>query len=74
MKQLARQETHYGKTVWVNPTTESLRKEECLCLNCKRMKPGHPDHCHIAQGFYQICAKENVALAVTRCPVFVPKS
>ena len=72
MRQPAKQETHYGKEVWVNPTTESLRKEECLCLNCAKLKPG-PENCRIAQSFYEICVKENIALAVTRCPIFAPK-
>lgn len=74
MKEQPRQETHYGKDVWVNPTTESLRRSECLCLNCDNLKPGQPDNCHIAQAFYQICVQDNVALAVTRCPLWKPKS
>lgn len=64
----------YGKKVWANPTTESLRRSECLCLNCANLKPGQPDNCHIAQSLYEICVKENIALAVTRCPLWKPKS
>lgn len=63
-------EEHYGKKVWVNPTTESVRRQECLCLNCKKMKPGEQDHCHIAAAIYVICKTENVAMAITRCPEF----
>lgn len=70
MKEKARKETHYGKEVWVNPTTESLRRDECLCLNCAKMKPGQPDHCPIAQALYEICKKGNIAMAITRCPVW----
>lgn len=73
MKEKARKEMHYEKEVWVNPTTESLRKDECLCLNCNNLKPGQPDNCSIAQVFYKTCVKENVALLVTRCPLFEPK-
>lgn len=68
------QEEHYGKLVWVNPTTESVRREECLCLNCGNMKPGSPDHCRVAQALYQICVNDNVALTITRCPIWKPKS
>jgi hypothetical protein len=74
MKKQPRKEMHYGQEVWVNPTTESIRKEECLCLNCGNLKPGQPDNCHIAQAFYQVCVQDNVALAVTRCPLWRPKS
>jgi hypothetical protein len=74
MKEQPKQETHYGHEVWVNPTTESLRRSECLCLNCGNLKPGQPDNCHIAQTFYQVCVQNNVALAVTRCPLWKPKS
>ena len=73
MKQPPKQEAHYGQTVWVNPTTEPLRREECLCLNCDRLKPGQPDNCPVAQAFYEACVKGNVALAVTRCPEWRPK-
>ncbi|MBI2041505.1 MAG: hypothetical protein HYT20_00615 [Candidatus Nealsonbacteria bacterium] len=73
MRQLPRKEVHYGKEVWVNPVTEKIRKHECLCLHCDRLKPAQPDNCKIAQNFYQICVQENVALAVTRCPLFVQK-
>ena len=73
MKEKPVQETHYNHTVWVNKTTESLRREECLCLNCENLKPNQPDNCHIAQAFYQICVKENVAMTITRCPLFKEK-
>lgn len=73
MKEQPKKEMHYGKEVWVNPTTESLRRSECLCLNCDNLKPGQSDNCHIAQSLYQICVTENIALAVTRCPLFKPK-
>ena len=74
MQAQPKQETHYGSQVWVNPTTELLRKSECLCLNCDNLKPSQPDNCHIAQAFYEVCRRENVALAITRCPLWKPKS
>lgn len=73
MQQPAKQEVHYGKTVWVNPTTETLRKTECLCLNCSNLKPDQSDNCHIAQSLFQICVLENIAMAITRCPMFQQK-
>lgn len=73
MQEKARKEVHYGKEAWVNPITELLRKDECLCLNCNNLKPGKLDNCRIAQAFYEVCVRENVALAVTRCPLFEPK-
>lgn len=74
MKQEPQQEVHHDETVWVNPTTEALRKEECLCLNCGNMKPGKPDHCYIANQLYQISVKENIAMTITRCPIWKPKT
>lgn len=70
MKNQPKQEVHHDSKVWVNPTTESLRRTECLCFNCDKSKPGQSDHCQIASSLYQICVKENVAFALTRCPVF----
>ena len=69
MKKKPAQEVHDEKLVWVNPTTESLRKEECLCLNCK----GMPD-CSYAKALYKICVSGELALAVTRCKDFTEKS
>ena len=63
----------HGKRAWAHPIMDSLRREECLCLNCDNLKPGQSDNCHIAQTFYEVCVKENVALAVTRCPFWEPK-
>lgn len=67
MKEKPRKETHYRQEVSVNPTTEPMRKEECLCLNCGNLKPGQPDNCLMARAFYEICVRENIALMVTRC-------
>ena len=69
MKKKPVQEVHYKELVWVNPTTESLRKEECLCLNCG----GMPD-CGHAKALYKICVSGELALAVTRCKGFAEKS
>ncbi|KPJ85672.1 hypothetical protein AMJ57_02240 [Parcubacteria bacterium SG8_24] len=66
-------EDHYGQEVWVNKTTEALRRDECLCLNCGNLRPNQPDNCPVAQAFFKLCVGENVALAVTRCPIWTPK-
>lgn len=65
------QEEHYGKKVWVSPVVETLRRSECLCYNCKKLEPGQDEtNCPIAGALYNICKMEDVALTVTRCPVF----
>lgn len=59
----------YGVSVWANLLTESLRPEECLCLNCALM----PDEkCPAAAALYATCLEHDLALAVTRCPSFEP--
>lgn len=63
----------HGKKVWAHLSMDQLRKSECLCLNCANLKPGEPDNCSIAQSFFEICVRENVALAVTRCPLWKSK-
>ena len=52
---------------------EYIRRAECLCLNCGNLKPGQPDNCQIAQALFEVCVRENVALAVTRCPIWKTK-
>ena len=68
MKETPKKETHHGAEVWVNPTTEALRRDECLCLNCGKL-----GLCPTAKNFFRRCKTENIALAVTRCPKFEPK-
>lgn len=68
------QQTKYGIDVKVNSLMEQLRPSECLCLNCASLRPGQADNCQIAERLYHICVGEHVALAVTRCPVFIPRS
>ncbi|HXK37355.1 MAG TPA: hypothetical protein VJ553_07275 [Candidatus Paceibacterota bacterium] len=70
MEQAPRRERHYRRMVWVNPTTESLREQECLCFNCNRMRPGAANHCPIATAFYGVCRLTATAFAMTRCPKF----
>jgi hypothetical protein len=73
MKKQPKKEAHFGNEVWVNPTTESLRRQECLCLNCGRLKPGQPDNCAIAEAFYKICVNANIAIMITRCRMWCKK-
>jgi len=61
-------ETHFGKEVWTHPLMEVLRTSECLCMKCDKLKPDQPDNCKIANELFEVCVKEDVALAVTRCP------
>ena len=63
-----KQELHYGCKVWVNTTMDYLRKTECLCLNCEAMSG-----CETAKRLYEICKSTNVAMAITRCPLWIKK-
>ncbi len=62
MKRSPRKEV-YSKDQWVNPTTEALRKDECLCLNCLQM-----NKCVIASELFKICVLADVDFIMTRCP------
>ncbi len=71
MKGAPIQETHYDRVVWVSPIIEAIRREECLCWNCSKLTPGNREtNCHIANKLYVICVEEDVAIPVTRCPLF----
>ena len=61
----------YGKWVWCNEVTEDLRGEQCLCLNCGfNCGLMNNDGCDIANRLYEICKTQDIALIVTRCPVW----
>jgi hypothetical protein len=53
---------YYGKEAWANVELDTLRKNECLCLNCDNMTL-----CDVAKKFYEICKINNMAVAITRC-------
>lgn len=65
----------YGKSVWENPTLESIRREECLCHHCDNFRPGgSEENCQIASKLYQICKDHGVATPVSRCESWKQKS
>lgn len=72
MKTKPRLEEHHKKETWTNPTTDPLRREECLCLNCGEFKPGK-NNCPFAKKLYEVCVKAKIALMVTRCGYWEPK-
>ncbi len=74
MKESPKQEEHYGVDVWVNPTMEPMRREECLCTNCNNLKPGEVTNCQIASILYPLCVRDNIAMMITRCALWKPKT
>lgn len=55
----------YGAEVWSNDKTDKIRKQECMCLNCKALPS-----CATTKELYSICKNKNLALMVTRCKDF----
>jgi hypothetical protein len=53
---------YYGKEAWSNIEFDTLRKNECLCLNCINMIS-----CEVAKKFFELCKENNMAVAITRC-------
>lgn len=66
MKNKPVKENHHGANVWTNKEMDELRKTECLCMNCDRL-----GSCKPAKELYAVCRLEEIALAVTRCPMWV---
>lgn len=64
----------YDQEVWETEVFDSLRKDHCMCHHCDKMKPGEPDHCPIANAFYQICKENGNAFILTRCASWKEKS
>lgn len=65
-------ESHFGAEVYTNKNTDYLRRNECLCLNCKSMSK-----CPIAKQLFTLCVENDLAMMMTRCKSFIyraPKS
>lgn len=69
----AEQQQHYGLMVWVSPALETVRRDQCLCLNCQRCQPGQRGHCFMAEGLYRLCCRGGLAMVISRCPQWTPK-
>lgn len=62
-------EEHFGARVWTHSLMDDLRDSLCLCLNCARLNVDDPSkNCPTAQAIFEICVRDNVATAMTRCP------
>jgi len=68
-------EKHYGADVWTNTSTDPIRRAECLCYSCALLDFERPDseNCPMAGTLYNFCKVTNLAVMVTRCPIFKPK-
>ena len=64
----------YGEQVYANPIMDELRKNNCLCLNCELMTGVRETNCDIANQLYKIAVENNMAMAITRCKKYSPKS
>lgn len=72
MERTIEPQLHYGSLVQTHVQMDELRRTECLCRLCDRLKPGREDNCPTAESLYLICRTSDVAMSVTRCPEFIP--
>jgi len=61
----------HGETVWSDTEMDELRKENCLCLRCARLK--REKGCLVAKDLCEICREWDLALMVTRCLDWAPR-
>lgn len=70
MRKIEKQ-THYGAETWTHCEMDELRRTECLCRLCAEEDNGFCDNAH---ALYEVCKRGGIALAVTRCAEFKPKT
>jgi hypothetical protein len=67
-----KQETHYNNPdVWVNPSSEELRKTQCMCRteSCRKLNIKNSEkNCSIANQLFKICKEYDIALLLFQCP------
>jgi hypothetical protein len=56
----------YGVKVWVDSEMDELRRERCLCLNCRIL-----NDCDTAKNLYEICKTQDMAMMITRCKYYI---
>jgi len=57
----------YGQTVWELPEMDKVRRDNCMCLHCGKLKKGDPNNCKIAEYFFKMCQQHGNAMIMTRC-------
>ena len=63
-------ETHYNADVWTDTETDTIRKERCLCLKCKKCTRVNETNCPTAQKLFEIAQNDSCAMMMTRCKNF----
>lgn len=64
----------YGWDALEHVHMDALRREHCMCRHCDLFAPGTEAHCPIAAANYAICVRHGIAMSVTRCPEFIPRT
>lgn len=64
---------HHGCCVWVRTALKGKHRTQCLCWECKKLRPGREDNCPIAAKIYYNCVQFNVVTPVYECPAFDSK-
>lgn len=62
-------EVRHGREVFVSKYAEPQREEGCLCLHCADLKV-----CPVAATLYSICKTSDLAMTITRCPVWAEEA
>lgn len=73
MTRTIKQVERYGALVQEHTEMDELRKTECLCRLCAKLKAKQPDNCRTAEALFAICVSDSIAMSVTRCPEFEAK-
>jgi hypothetical protein len=64
---------YFKEQVIVIPSIDTLRKTECLCLNCENMTGVKENNCPTAQQLFELCCQYNMAFAISKCGDCKPK-
>ena len=54
--------TRHNRETYENSETEALRKDNCMCLHCTKIKD-----CTLAKRFLDVCISGECAFIMTRC-------
>lgn len=71
----------YGFEVWENPKSDAMRREECLCTNCRFVEDrtcpvsfgANLYPVKVANLLFEICLATGMAMCITRCPKWEAK-
>lgn len=64
----------YGVMTHESAEMDAARHKHCLCLCCDNLKPGELTNCVMAETMFALCKTKGMAMGISRCMDWQPRT